>query len=71
MASQTIRLTVDVSPDMNELINKLAEGLHSSKAEVLRKAIFLLDAAARGKKQGLKLGLADPEQPLNTEIVGI
>ncbi|MBS2022561.1 MAG: DNA-binding protein [Deltaproteobacteria bacterium] len=70
-AGNTTRMTLDMSPEMNELLNTLADSLHTSKAEVLRKAVLLLEVAAGAKKKGLKLGLAEKDQQLATEIVGI
>lgn len=66
-----VRLSLDVSPELYEKLGRIADELHGSKSEVLRKAIVLMEVALRGKEQGLRLGLARPDQPLTTEIVGL
>lgn len=69
--SRKIRLSFDVSEEANELIEKLAKDIGGTKSDVLRKAVSLMEVALDGKKRGLKLGLADKEELLKTEIVGI
>jgi predicted transcriptional regulator len=68
---EKIRLSFDVSPEANDLIDKLAAEIGSTKSEVLRRAVVLMDIAISGKRRGLKLGLAEREESLKTEIVGI
>jgi hypothetical protein len=67
----TVRLSLDVSPDLYETITLLATKLHSTKSDVLRKAIALMEVAVRAKEQHKKFGIAGPDQPLETEIVGL
>jgi hypothetical protein len=68
---ETIRLSLDVSPELYETLNTLATKLHSSKSDVLRKAVALLEVAVRAKEEHKKFGVAAPDQTLETEIVGI
>jgi predicted transcriptional regulator len=70
-AGQTIRLSLDVSPELYETLNTLAAKLHSTKSDVLRKAIVLLEVAVRAKEENKKFGVAAPDQTLETEIVGL
>ena len=65
-----IRLSLDVSPELNEKLEELAGELHGTKSEVLRKALALMDIAVRAKKEGRRFGIAEKDQPLATEIVG-
>lgn len=67
----TIRLSLDVSPELNDTLTQLAAKLHTSKSDVLRKAIALMDVAVRAKEQHKKFGIAASDQPLETEIVGL
>lgn len=71
MAAASVRLTVDVSSDTNEQLNRLAEKLGTTKSDLLRKAIALAQVAASAKDRGLKLGLARKDQELTTEIIGL
>jgi predicted transcriptional regulator len=67
----TIRLSLDVSPELNEALEQLASRLHTTKSDVLRKAIALMEVAVRAKDEHKKFGIAAPNQPLETEIVGL
>lgn len=66
-----IRLSLDISPEANALLEELAEKIGGTKSEVLRKAIALMEVAVEAKRQGKKFGIAEKEQPLATEIVGL
>ncbi|MGH8032059.1 MAG: transcriptional regulator [Luteimonas sp.] len=67
----SVRLNLLLSDELNDQIERVVEKRESTKADVLRKAIALYVAASEGKERGLKLGLARPDQPLETEIVGL
>jgi predicted transcriptional regulator len=67
----TIRLSLDVSPELYETLNLLAAKLHSTKSDVLRKAVALLEVAVRAKEEHKKFGVAAADQTLETEIVGL
>ncbi len=71
MGMEKIRLSLDVTPQANEKLEELAEKIGGTKSDVLRKAIALIDAAVRGRDEGLRIGLARPDQKLETEIVGL
>jgi len=66
-----IRLSLDVSPELNEALTQLASKLRTTKSDVLRKAIALMEVAVRAKEEHKKFGIAAPGQPLETEIVGL
>ena len=66
-----VRLTVDVSPELNETLDQLAGNAHLTKSEILRRAIALMEVAAQAHKKGQKLALIDKDQQALTEIVGI
>jgi predicted transcriptional regulator len=66
-----IRLSLDISPELNSLLEDLAEQTGGTKSDVLRKAIALMRVAVDAKRQGRKFGIAEQDQPLATEIVGI
>jgi predicted transcriptional regulator len=70
-APETIRLSLDVSPELYETLNSLAAKLHSTKSDVLRKAVALLEVAVRAKEEHKKFGVAAADQTLETEIVGL
>jgi predicted transcriptional regulator len=70
-SEETIRLSLNVSPELYETLNTLAAKLHSTKSDVLRKAVALLEVAVRAKEEHKKFGVAAPNQTLETEIVGL
>lgn len=52
-------------------LDKAAADAEITKSEVLRKAIQLYIASLDAKKRGLKIGIAQPEQQLETEFIGL
>lgn len=68
---EKVRLSLDISPELNALLEQLASATGGTKSDVLRKAIALMEVAVDAKRRGLKLGLAEKDQPLTTEIIGL
>lgn len=66
---ETVRLSLDVSVELNVLIGQLASDTNSTKSDVLRRAVTLLSIAVDAKRQGKKIGIAEKDQPLTTEII--
>jgi len=71
MEKETIRLSLAVSPELNERLEQLASSGHTSKSEILRKAIALFDVVAEAKSEKKRIGILDQNKQLVTEIVGI
>ena len=71
MSSEKVRLSLDVSPELNQVLEELATKIHGTKSDVLRKAIALMDVAVQAKEKHQKLGIMDENQQLVTEIVGL
>jgi predicted transcriptional regulator len=70
-SSKAIRLSLEVSPQMNDKLEELADKMGGTKSDVLRKAVALIEVAVRAKEEGKKFGVAGPDQTLATEIVGL
>lgn len=66
-----IRLSLDITPEANVLIEDMAEVLGTSKAEVLRKAIAVMKVAVDAKVEKKHLGISSNRSNLETEIIGI
>lgn len=66
-----VRLSLDISGELNDKVEELAEEINGTKSDVLRRAIALLDLAIQARKDGKKFGIAEKSQQLTTEIVGI
>ena len=67
----SVRLSLVVSPELNERLEQLATANHTSKSEVLRKAIALFDIASEAKAEKKRIGILDQNKRLETEIVGL
>jgi hypothetical protein len=68
---QPVRLSLDLSPDTNTVLEHLAEDKGVSKADILRRAIALMEVAVEAKKNGRKFGAVDEEEKLVTEVIGL
>lgn len=62
-----IRLTLEVTPEINSVLESLAETSGSTKSDVLRKAIALIDFASKNKPKGRELALIDSK---SEKVVG-
>jgi predicted transcriptional regulator len=68
---ESVRLSLVVSPELNERLEQLAANGHTTKSEILRKAIALFDVVAEAKAEKKRIGILDQNKHLETEIVGI
>ena len=68
---EAIRLSLAVSPELNERLEQLAAAGHTTKSEILRKAIALFDVVAEAKSEKKRFGIFDQDKRLVTEIIGI
>jgi len=68
---EKIRLTLDISPETNVIIEELAETIGGTKSEVLRRAIALMKFVADARSEGKRFGIAEKGQPLVAEIIGL
>ncbi|NDJ21921.1 DNA-binding protein [Nostoc sp. B(2019)] len=69
--TQRIQINLDLSPELHETLNKLAQQINGDNAEVLLKAIALMEVAVEAKQKGKHLWIADENQNLETEVIGI
>ena len=63
-------MSLDVSPELNDALESVANETHSTKSDVLRKSIALLQMAVKEKKYGNHLGVFDRKNKILKEIVG-
>ena len=67
-----VRLSVDVSPELNDLLDELARQTRSTKSDVVRKAIALMELAVEARMGGEKLFVSkQAPDGASREIVGI
>lgn len=71
MHAQKVRLNLQVSSELNSVIEEIANSSGGTKTDVIRQALALMKVAHNAKKNNKHLGLvADPEK-LDTEIIGL
>lgn len=68
---ENVRLSLSVSPELNEKLEQMATSSHTTKSEILRKAIALFDVVTEAKSEKKRFGILDQDKQLLTEIVGI
>jgi hypothetical protein len=69
---ERIRLSLDVSPDLYELLETTASQIGASKSDVLRKAIVLMSVVADAQTEGKVFGVANNDrEPISKQIVGL
>jgi Arc/MetJ-type ribon-helix-helix transcriptional regulator len=67
-----IKLSLEVSTELNDVLEQMVEKhVGTNKSEVLRKAIALMQVAVMAREEGKKIGIAEKDQRLATEFVGI
>jgi len=69
--SAKIRLSLDVSSELNETLDAMAEQSHSSKSDILRKSIALMGVALQEKERGNHLSVVSSDQKIIKEIIGL
>ena len=68
---EVIRLSLALSPELNERLEELASVGCTTKTEILRKAIALYDVVSEAKTEKKRFGILDENKHLLTEIVGL
>jgi predicted transcriptional regulator len=71
MSNAKVRLSLDVSSELNETLDAMAEQSHSSKSEILRKSIALMGVALQEKERGNHLSVVSSDQKIIKEIIGL
>ncbi len=66
-----VQINLDLSPELYDTLNDLAEQINGDSAEVLLKAIALMELAVEAKQQGKHIWIADENQNLEAEVIGI
>ena len=71
MSTGKVRLSLELTQEMNNVLERLSEATGSNKSEILRKAINIMEVAVTAKDHGEKLGIVDKDENLKTLIVGV
>jgi predicted transcriptional regulator len=71
MATEKIRLSLQVSQELNRTLEEIAESTGTNRTDVIRQALALMKVAHSAKKDGRHLGIVSDARKLDTEIVGL
>ncbi len=71
MAANMVRLSLDLSPQANTALESVAASQHTTKSNVLRKAIALVQVAEEARRANRKIGVLDRKSNIFSEIVGL
>ena len=68
---EKVRMSLQVSPELNQVLEDIAESTGTNRTDVIRQALALMTVAHNAKKQGRHLGIVSDARKLDTEIVGL
>jgi predicted transcriptional regulator len=68
---EKVRLSVQVSDELNEDLDAIAEEIGTTKSDVLRRALVLLKSAHEAKKEGYRIGFSREAGKLDREVIGL
>jgi metal-responsive CopG/Arc/MetJ family transcriptional regulator len=71
VASQKVRLNLQVSQELSQTLDEIADSAGGNRTDVIRQALALMKIAHNAKKEGRYLGLVRDRSKLDTEIVGL
>ena len=66
-----IKLSLEIPLELNARLEEIAKELGSTKSDVLRRALALMDVAHEARKQNKIVGVLTQEQKLEKEFIGI
>lgn len=67
-----IKVSLELTPELNQVIERIAAATGATKSEALRKAITLMDVAVEAKERGERLFVAkEPPPGASREIIGL
>jgi hypothetical protein len=67
-----IKLSLEVTPELNRVIERIAGATGATKSEALRKAIVLMGVAVEAKEKGERLFIGtEPPPGTSREIIGL
>ncbi|MEO5374042.1 MAG: DNA-binding protein [Alphaproteobacteria bacterium] len=70
MSKCTMVWTVNVTPELDDIVTELARNGGVAKSDILQRAIMLMKIASDAKASGKRVGIAALDQPIEREIVG-
>lgn len=65
-----VRLSLDLAPEMSDLIDNLARRSSTTKSDLLRRAISMMELAVNARERHQLVGIASDREKLDTVFVG-
>lgn len=69
--NEKIRLSLQVSQELNQTLEDIAESTGTNRTDVIRQALALMKVAHAARKDGRHLGIVSDARKLDTEIIGL
>jgi metal-responsive CopG/Arc/MetJ family transcriptional regulator len=66
-----VRVNLQVSAELNDMLEEIANETGSNRTEVIRQALALMKVAHEAKRRGKRVGFVSDPDKLETEIVGL
>ncbi|MFN6515223.1 MAG: ribbon-helix-helix protein, CopG family [Nostoc sp. CreGUA01] len=64
-----VRLNLDLSPELNQILDELVNKTGTSKSDILRQAIRLMQVMVIAKEETEKLGVPEANQLIVNEVI--
>lgn len=69
--SGKVRLTFNLSEELNRELEQIANDIGGTKTDVLKKALALMSVSHEAVRKGEHLGLVHDPEKLDREIIGL
>jgi metal-responsive CopG/Arc/MetJ family transcriptional regulator len=66
-----VRVNLQVSPELNDMLEEIASETGSNRSEVIRQALALMKVTHEARRRGKRIGFVSDPDKLETEIVGL
>jgi len=71
MSATTVKMSLHLSPETHEMLEKMCEDNFLTKSDLLRKSLALMEVVLKYKKKGGNLIVVDDKGRKMSEIVGL
>jgi hypothetical protein len=71
MSKATVKMSLHLSPETNDMLEQLSRDNHLTKSDLLRKSLALMQVALKNKKKGNHLVMVNDKGEKEGEIIGL
>ncbi len=71
MSRSTVKMSLHLSPETNDMLEQLSQDNHLTKSDLLRKSLALMQVALKNKKMGNHLVVLNDKGEKEGEIIGL